>query len=41
MRRTGHSSRVMLARYRREAAPEIDLRWYAPLTQALPEFSWR
>jgi integrase len=40
MRRTGHSSSVMLARYRRDAETlrEHDLGWLADLAASIPEF---
>lgn len=43
MQRTGHSSSVMLSRYRREAktAQELGLGWLKPLHQAIPELSRR
>jgi integrase len=39
MQRTGHSSSVMLARYRRDAktAQELGLGWLLPLHEAIPE----
>jgi integrase len=39
--RTGHSSSVMLSRYRREAetAQDLDLGWLKPLHEAIPELT--
>jgi integrase len=43
MQRTGHSSSVMLSRYRREAttAQELGLGWLAPLHLSIPELATR
>ena len=41
MQRTGHSSSMMLSRYRRESktAQELDLGWLSPLHAAIPELT--
>ena len=41
MKRTGHTTSGMLNRYRRDAESiaELNLGWFTPLHEAIPEFA--